>query len=262
MQETTSTTQSVNREGLVGDTEKVYSAPFSRPHRAWYIFAIAVAFVLFQFVLQLTSGQIVGGLMHSFSLSAFGAGVLTSSYYYIYTLMQTPAGMIMDSVGPRKALSVGAGFCALGCAVFGLAPNMWIAFLGRLMIGAGTSCAFVGSLYIAMNWFPAKMFGFLVGIVETVGMVGSLAGGFIIAEVVEKYGWRSIMVVAAILALVIGVLIASFVKDKPKRQTMVVESSPVHYFWQEFLILIKQPEAWLNGVYIGFIFSLDRKSVV
>src|SRR3990167_865324 len=245
----------INHEALVGQTEAVYVSPFTRPFRAWYIFILVMLFVLFQFVLQLTSGEIVAGLMHSFALSALGAGVLSSSYYYIYTLMQTPAGMIIDSIGPRKALSVGSVICALGCAIFAFAPNTLLAFIGRILMGAGTSCAFVGALYVAMNWFPVRMFGFMVGLAETIAMVSSLLGGVFVAKTVEISGWRATIAVSAIIALVIGALIALFVKDKTKRQTMVTASNPEHHFWQEFLLLIKKPVAWINGLYIGFIFS-------
>lgn len=251
----TNPTAQLNREGLVGETEKVYSSPFTRPWRAWLIFAVVTTFVLLQFALQLTSGEIVGGLMQSFALSAFGAGVLSSSYYYIYVLMQTPAGIIMDSVGPRKALSIGAVICAFGCAVFAFAPNTFIALLGRILMGGGTSCAFVGALYVALNWFPSRLFGLLVGIVEGGGMVASMIGGVLVASAVKHVGWRGITFAFAALILLVGALIVWLVKDKPKRQTMVVESAPEHHFWQEFLSFLKRPVAWLNGLYIGFIFS-------
>src|SRR3990167_9319057 len=68
---------------------------------------ISGLFVFFQFALQLSSGEMVTGLMRSFNLTAFGAGVLASSYYYIYVSLQTPAGLLVDMFGPRRLLSAG-----------------------------------------------------------------------------------------------------------------------------------------------------------
>jgi fucose permease len=75
---------------------------------AWSVWMVSAVFVLFQFFLQLSSGEIIGGLMKTFALTAFGAGVLVSSYYYIYVLLQVPAGMLMDRYGSRGILSAGA----------------------------------------------------------------------------------------------------------------------------------------------------------
>ena len=79
-----------------------------KSHLAWLIWGVSAAFVLFQFFLQLSSGEMVGGLMKSFGLTALGGGVLASAYYYIYVALQTPAGMLMDRYGPRLLLSLGA----------------------------------------------------------------------------------------------------------------------------------------------------------
>ncbi len=77
-----------------------------KSHLAWLIWGVSAAFVLFQFFLQLSSGEMVGGLMKSFGLTALGGGVLASAYYYIYVALQTPAGMLMDRYGPRLLLSL------------------------------------------------------------------------------------------------------------------------------------------------------------
>ena len=68
----------------------------------------SLIFVLFQFFLQLSSAQIVTGLMQSFTLSAFGAGLLASMYYYVYVTLQIPSGMLVDRYGPRRLLTVGS----------------------------------------------------------------------------------------------------------------------------------------------------------
>jgi len=122
---------------------------------AWLVWLVAASFVLFQFCIQLTSGEMVGGLMKSFSLSALGAGFLASSYYYIYVLLQTPAGMLMDRYGPRRLLSIGAAVMMLGSLLFASAHSLTFAILGRVFMGGGAAFAFVGSINLISRWFPA-----------------------------------------------------------------------------------------------------------
>src|SRR3990167_4222248 len=126
--------------------------------RAWGMWGVAVTFVLFQFGLQLSSGQIVDGLMQSFALTAFGGGVLASVYYYIYVLLQAPAGFLIDRYGVRRLLSMGAATCGIGCFVFGWAPTIGWAVLGRLLMGFGAAFAFVGALNIVSRWFAIRQF--------------------------------------------------------------------------------------------------------
>src|SRR3984957_11174190 len=90
----------------------------STPRLAWIVWGTSAVFLLFQFFLQLSSADIVGGLMESFSLTALGASVLASTYYYIYVTLQAPAGILIDRFGPRRLLTLGALVCALGCWLF------------------------------------------------------------------------------------------------------------------------------------------------
>src|SRR3989338_1805167 len=143
---------------------------------AWSVWIIAVIFVSFQFLLQLSSGEMISGLMRSFMLTAFGGAILTSSYYYIYTLLQVPAGMLIDRFGPRSVLSVGAAIVCIGSLLFAWSKVLWIALIARILMGTGASFAFVGCISLIAIWFPVKRFAMMTGIVETVGMLGTIFG--------------------------------------------------------------------------------------
>src|SRR3989344_5993733 len=99
--------------------------------RAWVIWIISILFVMFQFCVQLSAGEMLDGLMQSFSLSAFGGGLLVSVYYYIYVLLQTPAGVLIDHYGPRLLLTVGALTCGLGTFMFAESHTLSMAFIAR-----------------------------------------------------------------------------------------------------------------------------------
>src|SRR3989338_4587397 len=94
-----------------------------RMRLAWSVWFVAAIFVLFQLFLQLSSGEVISALMKSFTLTAFGGGVLISSYYYIYVLLQTPVGILMDRYGPRGTLSLGAFFICVGSLIFASAKT-------------------------------------------------------------------------------------------------------------------------------------------
>ncbi len=224
---------------------------------AWCVWSVAATFLLFQFAMQLSSGEIITNLMSSFHLTALGGGTLASSYYYVYVVLQIPAGILMDRYGPRRLLSLGALVCMLGCYLFATAHWLVMAFLGRILMGAGSAFAFVGSLYLISHWFPRERFAFIVGIAEALGMGGSIVGGVGLAYVLNHFGWRLCMLGAALIAGVLALLIWLVVRDQPEGgQPEVVEHLEIGSLGQELKRLFKNPQAWANGLYSGFMYSV------
>ena len=224
---------------------------------AWFMWATTALFVLFQFFLQLSSGEIVYGLMKSFSLSALGGGMLASTYYYIYVALQIPAGLLIDRFGPRRLLSLGSLVCAVGCLLFGSAHLLIWAIVGRLLMGLGAAFAFIGSLNVITKWFPPQQFGLMAAVAETIGMSGTLLGSFFLADFVQRMGWRYSMVRAAAIAAIIGGLVWVIVRDTPPGLILAHSEKKCHSrARQDFYFLIKKSKIWLNGLYSGLMFSI------
>lgn len=226
------------------------------PGRKYVVWGAALLFVFFQFFLQLSSGEIIAGLMKSFSLTAFGGGVLASAYYYIYVSLQTPAGILMDRFGARRLLTVGAAVVTLGCWMFASAAHVWVAFIGRLLMGGGASFAFVGSLFLVGRWFSLRHFGLMASIAEAVGMLGSLIGGYYLAEMVQVLGWRSCMLWAAGLAVIIMVLVGLLVRDSRPDACSVQTIAGSGHLMTDLKSLLQNQYAWVNAIYSGLMFCI------
>lgn len=235
---------------------RVHQPPTPHLGMSCLVWAASAVFVLFQFSLQLSSGEIVDGLMSTFSLGALGAGVLASTYYYVYVLLQAPAGMIVDRYGPRKVLTIGALICGVGTLIFGVAHWVIIAAIGRMMMGAGAAFAFVGSLYLVGKWFPVDKFSVMVGIAEAFGMTGALIGGIYMASVVSSLGWHSVMILASAIAALIAVLLWSIVRDEPYRNEAPKSIRPKGSFRRDLMGLVNDKMAWYSGIYSGLMFGV------
>jgi MFS family permease len=222
---------------------------------AWIVWSVSAVFLLFQFFLQLSSADIVGGLMESFALNALGASVLASTYYYVYVTLQAPAGILIDRFGPRLLLTVGALICGLGCWIFSNSIQLFWAIAGRLLMGTGAAFAFVGSLSLIARWFPINQFAVMVAIAETVGMLGALFGGTLLAHLVIHFGWRASIQGAGVLAVAISVLLWAVVRDSPPRSVPV--PLPPTDFWYNIKVLAKNKKVWINGGYSGLMFAVQ-----
>lgn len=222
----------------------------------WAIWLIATGFVLFQFQLQLCSGPMVGDLMRSFKVTALGASVLASTYYYVYVLMQIPAGMLIDRFGARKLLSIGGLICTWGCLMFAKSHHLLVAEIGRILMGGGSAFAFVGALYLIGRWFPVSRFAFMMGMSDMLGAVGTLMSSVALAKFVEHFSWRYSMIFAGGFSLLLTLLCWFIVRDKPKSFVEPPEKVSYKEFSHQVKALLCSYEMWMHGIYIGILFAV------
>ncbi len=180
--------------------------------RIWFILAAAFVMALFH---RMASGVVAEDLTRDLGLSALQLGNIASITYYTYAFMQIPAGMILDSIGPRKVSALGMLFTSLGSVVFGLAPNVYIAYLGRFFVGLGTSVIFISVLKAQSNWFTLKEFSKASGRLSFIGNLGGVLATFPLAALVLKVGWRGSFYIMSLICFVIGGLIWKYVNDAP-----------------------------------------------
>lgn len=219
----------------------------------WWLWGIATAFVTFQFTLQNVTGVMVNDLMTAFTIDAKSVGILAGAFFYTYIFLQIPAGLIIDRYGVRKVLTITAIACTLGCYLFAKSEQFWVAEFARILMGTGASFAFVGMLYITNKWFNPMRFALLIGLSESIGMIGTAGGETYLAHAVTNFGWREAMIIMSIVGLVITLLCWFFIRDKKDdNETTIKLPNPL----KTFRNVISIPEAWINGLYGGLIFMI------
>lgn len=143
-------------------------------------------------------------------------GVLGSAYFYPYALMQLPAGLLSDSWGARKSVSLFLLIAVAGSVLLGLAPTSGWAIAGRTLVGLGVSMLFVPTMKVMSEWFNAREFAIMSGILIAIGGLGSLASASPLAWLSAWIGWRMSFVAVGILTLAVAVLVWLVVRDRPQ----------------------------------------------
>ncbi|MDP1982511.1 MAG: signal peptidase I, partial [Sulfuritalea sp.] len=98
---------------------------------------VAIAAYLLSFFHRVAPAAISGDLQVSFAIGGAQLGTLAATYFYVYTLMQIPTGVLADTLGPRRILWWGGLVAGVGAILFGLAPSFELAFVGRTLVGLG-----------------------------------------------------------------------------------------------------------------------------
>ena len=188
--------------------------------------------------------------MQEISFSALVAGILSGSFYYVYTSLQIPVGILFDRYNARTLLSFNAAFCALGCFVFASGHQLSTLILGRLLIGTGSAFAFIGLSHMLREHFPIKQYAFMVGLSETLGFTLTVSGMIGLGKFVSYLSWRYFIVSAGCIGLLIACCCWLVIPNNtPKAEP------PQHYSHHLFFIL-KNKLTWLNGLFAGLEFAV------
>jgi len=201
--------------------------PAFLPWAVWSGGAIFFCYVFFQ---RMAPSVMVGDIMRDFGIGGAVLGNLSAFYFYAYASLQLPVGVTIDRFGPRRVLTAAAVLCGAGSLMFALATTIGVAYIGRLLVGAGAAFALIGTLKLGTVWFPSERFALVTGLTTTLGSVGAIAGQAPLAAVIEVFGWRTTMVAAAGVAVAIGALIWMVARDQrddaASRVTATLEARP------------------------------------
>ncbi len=172
--------------------------------QAMMIFIVVMAAYTLSFFQRFAPASIAQDLALAFDTTAASLGVLAATYFYVYTLMQIPTGVLVDTLGPRRILLLGGIISFVGSLWFGLAADLSQALVGRTLVGLGVSVTFIAMLKIIALSFEEHRFASLTGLGVFVGNIGSVLAGVPLAFAATEIGWRSVFVVVAIASLVFG----------------------------------------------------------
>lgn len=214
------------------------------------IFILATLFLSFEMILQVSPSVMTSQLMEEFHINAAVLGVIASFYFYSYTIMQIPSGLLYDRFGPRMLITIATLLCSLGALSFGLTHSVFFLAVGRFLLGIGSAFAFVGALTVAARWFSPALFALFVGLVQFIGCIGATCGAYPLAYVINAIGWRATLVNLGYIGLGLALLCALLIRNRPPQDASRTHDEHHHLgFVKSFKTIITQGQTWSLGVY-------------
>ncbi len=221
----------------------------------WMIWLPAAFFALYQFFLQTSISVMIAPLKSEFLLNNAGIGFLSASFYYSYTILQIPSGILTDRFGARKILNISAIGVVIACLIFSFSNSFFTASLSRTLMGVFCAPAITCAFYLASVWFSPKLFPIVIGLTEMLGMIGGASSEKILAYSVKSFGWRYTSLICASTAVVIAFFIILLVRDKKQARNLALrESSNTKNVMKYFIALLKDKQVWLVGIFSGLLF--------
>jgi len=196
-------------------TNRAARLSFFKTSYPWIIVCCGMLFYCFNYFLRVSPGVMQHELTHAFHMSAYEFGALAAFYYYAYTPMQLPAGMIYDKYGVRVVLSTACLVAVTGLSIFIVADNFYMAAAGRFMIGLGAAFSYIGSLKLASIWLPANRFATVAGLSTSLGMLSGALSQKYLTVALETIGYQQALKVAMMIGFALSIFILLVIRNKP-----------------------------------------------
>ncbi|WP_405554144.1 nitrate/nitrite transporter [Streptomyces sp. NBC_01171] len=184
--------------------------------RAVAVWSIGVA-VYFVAVIFRTSLGVAGlDAADRFHVNASALSTFSILQLLVYAGMQIPVGLLVDRLGTKKVLCLGAVLFTAGQLGFAFSPSYGTALASRALLGCGDAMTFISVLRLGTRWFPARRGPFVAQLAGLVGMAGNLVSTLVLARLLHGLGWTPAFAGSALAGVVVLVLTLLFLKDHPE----------------------------------------------
>jgi sugar phosphate permease len=222
----------------------------------WTSYTLVVIGYMLAFFHRMAPAAIATDLQQSFEASGAALGALAAAYFYTYTVLQIPVGVMADTLGIRKIVALGAALAGVGSLLFGMADTLAVATVGRVLVGLGVSSMFISLMKLNSVWFHDRHFGTIGGVSILLGNLGSVLAATPLVWAVTHTSWRNVFEAVGVFSIALGVLVWFLVRSHPgeaglpsMRELEGQEAHPRHQgHWYDGLLTVMRNRASWSGL--------------
>jgi MFS family permease len=190
------------------------------------VFSVICLVYFFVYFHRVSTSVIVSDLLEAFQTNATALGFMSSMYFYIYAFEQPLVGYLSDRLGPRRVIGYWSMAAAAGCFLFGMAPNIGWASVGRALIGLGVGGVYVPAVKAISLWFRKNEFATMIGLLMSMGNFGAVIATTPLAWTAATWGWRKTFFLIGGITLGLAFVTLLFTRDYA-RPSEPVQVNPV-----------------------------------
>ena len=168
-------------------------------------YAIFLSGAIFTFFTSMSKvlvpGTVFDELQGDLKISGATLSLMSSVYMYCYAASQLVVGVLTTRFGGVRILLWGGSAFVLGSILFPFLSNPTLMILSRALTGLGAGSIFVGLARILADMFPRK-FTLMLGISLFISYLGPVAGGLPMTYISNNFGWRTTLLIPAILSII------------------------------------------------------------
>ncbi|OCA82092.1 MFS transporter [Pseudobacillus wudalianchiensis] len=178
------------------------------------------------------------------NLSSSSTGLLLSSFFAGYALMQMPGGWLADRFGPRKVLIAAVVLWSIFTGLTGAAWSLASMIIIRFLFGIGEGGFQPSSSKIISLTFPKAERGRAMAVMLSSGGIIALIIPIASAALLTTIGWRSTFVIMGAAGVIIAALYWYFIKLPETNPAGNMTQTAVSNQKGIFSSLFKTPMVW------------------
>ncbi|MGD8211649.1 MAG: MFS transporter [Desulfobacterales bacterium] len=203
-----------------------YNASTKTSWYRWIVFCLLAFGYLLVYFHRLCPAVVALDMQADLNTSGALLGFLAAAYFYPYALMQIPSGLLSDSWGPRKTITVFFVIAGAASIFLGLVGSLGFAILARILVGLGVAMLFVPTMKVMTQWFKNEEFARMTGILMAVGGLGAYTASRPLAWLSDMMGWRGSFVVIGVITIAVAVAIWFLVHNTPQEMGLPRVNKP------------------------------------
>jgi MFS transporter, ACS family, D-galactonate transporter len=172
------------------------------PRLRWVMVIMCFAATTINYIDRATVSVAAPFIARDMHLDPAVLGVVLSGFFWTYAVMQVPAGLVVDRMGPRLTYAVAVLWWSFFTAVTSVVNGAAVLFGCRLALGIGEAGSYPCNTKVAAQWFPTRERGLASGIFDSGSRAGSALSMPVIALLIGYTGWRMAFVVTGLVGVV------------------------------------------------------------
>ena len=182
--------------------DSTIDAPAFSDKRRWSIVSLLFAASLINYLDRATISFALPLISRDFHLTSQGKGLLLSSFFWSYALMQIPIGWSADRFNLRWLYAGAFALWSFAQGLTGLAGSLTALLVFRILLGVGESVYLPGGTKIVSLLFSPKERGLPSGLFDFGTRTGLVLEGILVPWLLVHFGWRRTFLILGFTALI------------------------------------------------------------
>ncbi|MCJ7957647.1 MAG: MFS transporter [Pseudomonas sp.] len=188
----------------------------------WRIFAIIFALTMVNLIDRVSLSIAMPTIAHEFELSPGLQGLILSSFFWAYALLQIPGGWLIDRFGPHRVIGWSTGLWGTFQVLAAFASGGLSLLFARVALGAAEAPLLPSGGKLISLWLAPSERSRGAVLMDSGSPLGVALGGLIIAYLIAVLdSWRLAFVIAGVATLVLAWVAHRYLRDDPASHPQV-----------------------------------------
>ncbi len=231
------------------------------PHRLrWVMVGLIFLATVINYLCRQAYSVSATTLQHVFSLSNEDYGLLTSGFFFAYTLGNGVSGPIIDRLGAKRGYLLCMFLWSSAVGLIGAAQNVWMLAGFLMLLGLGEAGNWPAAVKVVSEWFPPRERALASGIFNSGAGIGALVGPTAVGLLLIHFGWRPAFVIVGLIGYVwlIGFAVVYRTPATVAAEVAARPPPPWRLVKTRFLLFFALSKMFMDPVWYFYVFWLPK----